>query len=122
MSKRTVPALHWEIRWSNLARHFGVKLQPGSCGIGSLKTHIGHLETAAGIAGIIKVLLALRHRQLPGLANFSQLNPNIELQGSPFYLVSQLKDWQVAEPALIAGVSAFGFGGTNAHVVLQSCP
>jgi acyl transferase domain-containing protein len=110
--------------WRYLAKHFSVKLVPNSCGVGSVKTHIGHLETAAGIAGIIKVLLAFRHRQLPGLTNFTRMNPKIELEGSPFYLVSALQEWQgakhTADQALVAGVSAFGFGGTNAHVVLQS--
>lgn len=112
--------------WRYLERHFNVKASEGTCAIGALKTNIGHLETASGIAGIIKVLLAFKHRQLPPLVNFSQLNPNIELGGSPFYLVKALQDWQAsgrpgeAARALVAGVSSFGFGGTNAHVVLQS--
>ena len=112
--------------WRYLERHFNVKASEGTCAIGALKTNIGHLETASGIAGIIKVLLAFQHRQLPPLVNFSQLNPNIELGGSPFYLVKALQDWQASGPAggaaraLVAGVSSFGFGGTNAHVVLQS--
>ncbi len=108
--------------WKYLGKHFSSKPQPGSCGIGTAKTHIGHLETAAGIAGIIKVLLSLRHRQLPGLANFERINPAIDLEGSPFYLVTKSQDWRapVEEAPLIAGVSSFGFGGTNAHVVFQS--
>jgi acyl transferase domain-containing protein len=112
--------------WRNLARHFGVRLEPNTCGIGSVKTHIGHLETAAGIAGVIKVLLAFQHRKLPGLTNFSQINPNIDLERSPFYLVTELQEWRdmadgAGERPLVAGVSSFGFGGTNAHAVLQSC-
>jgi len=107
--------------WRYLERHFKVKASEGTCAIGALKTNIGHLETASGIAGIIKVLLAFQHRQLPPLVNFKQLNPNIELGGSPFYLVKELQDWRASGPqALVAGVSSFGFGGTNAHVVLQS--
>jgi acyl transferase domain-containing protein len=107
--------------WRYLERHFKVKAGEGACAIGALKTNIGHLETASGIAGIIKVLLAFKHRQLPPLVNFNRLNPNIELGGSPFYLVTELQDWQASGPeALVAGVSSFGFGGTNAHVVLQS--
>jgi len=112
--------------WRNLEKHFSVKVAPGTCGLGSVKTNIGHLETAAGIAGVIKVLLAFRHRQLPALVNFKRPNPAIDLDGSPFYLVNRLRDWQPLEGAqadageLVAGVSAFGFGGTNAHVVLQS--
>jgi acyl transferase domain-containing protein len=107
--------------WRYLERHFKVKASEGTCAIGALKTNIGHLETASGIAGVIKVLLAFQHRQLPPLVNFKQLNPNIELGGSPFYLVKELQDWRASGPqALVAGVSSFGFGGTNAHVVLQS--
>jgi len=116
--------------WRYLEKHFSVKVEENTCGIGSLKTNIGHLETAAGIAGMIKVLLAFKHRKLPPLANFKQMNPNINLDGSPFYLVTQLQEWKAPKPAtapsevpdqaLIAGVSSFGFSGTNAHVVLQS--
>ena len=107
--------------WRYLERHFKVKASEGTCAIGALKTNIGHLETASGIAGVIKVLLAFQHRQLPPLVNFNRLNPNIELDGSPFYLVKELQDWRAPGPqALVAGVSSFGFGGTNAHVVLQS--
>ena len=112
--------------WRNLEKHFSVKVVEGSCGLGSVKTNIGHLETAAGIASVIKVLLAFRHRQLPALVNFKRPNPAIDLEGSPFYLVDRLRDWQPLERSraeageLVAGVSAFGFGGTNAHVVLQS--
>jgi acyl transferase domain-containing protein len=111
-----------------LAKHFDTETGEGTCGLGSVKTNIGHLETAAGIAGIIKVLLAMEHRTLPGLANFRQINPKINLNGSPFYLVSQQQPWHgspgAGSPArgpLVAGVSSFGFGGANAHVVLQSC-
>lgn len=108
--------------WRYLERHFAVKVDEASCGIGAVKTNIGHLETASGIASVIKVLLAFKQRKLPALANFNQVNPNIELRGSPFYLVTELQEWQAGERAapLIAGVSSFGFGGTNAHVILQS--
>lgn len=111
--------------WRYLERHFSVKVKEGSCAIGAVKTNIGHLETASGIAGVIKVLLAFKHRQIPALANFGKVNPNIELDGSPFYLATELRDWRGAGEGLeaaplVAGVSSFGFGGTNAHVVLQS--
>jgi acyl transferase domain-containing protein/NAD(P)-dependent dehydrogenase (short-subunit alcohol dehydrogenase family) len=113
--------------WKSLSRHFGVKLEDGVCGIGSHKTNIGHLESAAGIAGIIKVLLAFKQRKLPGLANFKRINPSINLDGSPFYLVTEEREWRAGSSSasnepLFAGVSSFGFGGTNAHVVLQSSP
>lgn len=113
-----------------LAKHFETETGESTCGLGSVKTNIGHLETAAGIAGIIKVLLALKHRTLPALANFRQINPKINLDGSPFYLVTQQQPWHgvkgaggagsPAHESLVAGVSSFGFGGANAHVVLQS--
>jgi acyl transferase domain-containing protein/acyl carrier protein len=98
------------------------------CGLGSVKTNIGHLESAAGIAGIIKVLLAMKHKKLPKMANYQQLNPRIKLESSPFYIVEQTKDWQqlkTKEGDIIprrAGVSSFGFGGVNAHVVLEEVP
>ncbi|GAA6617367.1 SDR family NAD(P)-dependent oxidoreductase [Scytonema sp. NUACC26] len=98
------------------------------CGLGSVKTNIGHLESAAGIAGIIKVLLAMKHKKLPKITNYQQLNPRIKLEGSPFYIVEQTKDWQqlkTKEEDIIprrAGVSSFGFGGVNAHVILEEAP
>lgn len=111
--------------WRNLERTFSVKAAPQSCGLGSVKTNIGHLESASGMASVIKVLLAFRHRKLPALANFKQLNPQIHLdEASPFYLMTEPRDWEPTTPdgVLTAGVSAFGFGGTNAHLVLQSPP
>lgn len=95
------------------------------CGIGAVKTNIGHLEAAAGIAGIIKVTLALKNKKLPGLVHFHELNPYIKLKHSPFYLVERTKDWEetVDENGKVlprvAGVSSFGFGGVNAHIVLE---
>ncbi|MEU9123593.1 SDR family NAD(P)-dependent oxidoreductase [Streptomyces sp. NPDC048506] len=91
------------------------------CGVGSVKTNIGHLEGAAGIAGMLKVILAMRHRKLPTTVNFRTLNPLITLDGSPLYVVDRLTDWHPEEPVpLRAGVSSFGFGGTNAHVLLEA--
>ncbi|MEA2491177.1 MAG: rhizoxin biosynthesis, polyketide synthase RhiD, partial [Acidobacteriota bacterium] len=95
------------------------------CGLGSIKTNIGHLENAAGIAGLLKVLLALKHKQLPASLNFQDLNPYIKLEGTPFYVVDKLTPWLApmapdGSPMLrLAGVSSFGFGGANAHVVLE---
>lgn len=95
------------------------------CGLGTVKTNIGHLETAAGIAGLIKVLLAMKHRILPGLVNFRDLNQYIELIESPFYLVTGTRPWnrmrdgQGNEIPLRAGVSSFGFGGVNSHIVVE---
>ncbi|MEU6130767.1 SDR family NAD(P)-dependent oxidoreductase [Saccharopolyspora sp. NPDC047091] len=89
------------------------------CGVGSVKTNIGHLEGAAGIAGMLKVILAMRHRQLPETVHFRKLNPLIKLAGSPLHVVDELTGWDGPGP-LRAGVSSFGFGGTNAHVLLES--
>ncbi|MET9414295.1 SDR family NAD(P)-dependent oxidoreductase [Streptomyces klenkii] len=98
------------------------------CGVGSVKTGIGHLEGAAGIAGMLKVILAMRHRKLPATVGFEKLNPLIKLDGSPLYIVDRLTDWTPGRPGaaadapapLRAGVSSFGFGGTDAHVLLES--
>jgi acyl transferase domain-containing protein len=105
---------------------------PGSakpyCGIGTVKTNIGHLEGAAGIAGVIKVLLAMKQKKLPKILNFQQLNPRIELENSPFYIVSETQEWQQLKTEAgellprRAGVSSFGAGGVNVHVVLEEAP
>ncbi|CAM2008614.1 SDR family NAD(P)-dependent oxidoreductase [Acanthopleuribacter pedis] len=91
------------------------------CGLGSIKTNIGHLEAAAGVAGLIKVALCLRHRALPATIHFKKLNPQIKLEGSPFYIVDKNRDWKTLEPGkpLRAGVSSFGSGGANAHVAME---
>jgi len=91
------------------------------CAIGSVKTNLGHLEAGAGIAGLLKVVLALRHRQIPPSLHLRALNPQIALGGS-FLIPTARAPWpQPAGPAL-AGVSSFGFGGSNAHVVLEEAP
>lgn len=98
------------------------------CGLGTLKTNIGHAESAAGIGGLIKVLLSMRHATLPGVLHYQQLNPYISLQDSPFYIVDRTRPWpRPSAPdgtplPLRAGVSSFGFGGVNAHVVLEEFP
>jgi acyl-CoA synthetase (AMP-forming)/AMP-acid ligase II/3-oxoacyl-(acyl-carrier-protein) synthase len=95
------------------------------CGLGSVKTNIGHLEAASGMAGLIKVLLAMKYKQLPGSLHFNELNPQIELTESPFYIVDALQPWvrllyhDGSEIPRRAGVSAFGVGGTHAHVILE---
>jgi polyketide synthase PksN len=95
------------------------------CGLGSVKTNIGHLEPAAGIAGLLKVILAMRHQKLPGTLHLQTLNPYISLQDTPFYVVEKTQTWnQLTDEKghsipRRAGVSSFGFGGTNAHVVLE---
>jgi acyl transferase domain-containing protein/acyl-CoA synthetase (AMP-forming)/AMP-acid ligase II/pimeloyl-ACP methyl ester carboxylesterase/acyl carrier protein len=87
------------------------------CYLGSLKTNIGHLEAAAGIAGLIKTVLCLQHREIPPNLHFKQLNPHIDLTDSAIAIPTQLQPWQSDRPRW-GGVSSFGFGGTNAHVIL----
>lgn len=94
----------------------------GFCAIGSVKTNIGHLDTAAGIAGLIKTTLALEHRQLPPSLHFSQPNPRINFADSPFRVNAALSEWNTDGRPRMAGVSSFGIGGTNAHVIVEEAP
>lgn len=91
------------------------------CAIGSLKTNIGHLDTASGVAGLIKVVLSLRHKMLPPSLHFERPNPEINFSDSPFFVNAQLRPWNVQGPRR-AGVSSFGIGGTNAHAILEEPP
>ena len=92
------------------------------CGIGSLKTNIGHLDAAAGVAGLIKTVLMLKNREIPPSLHFEEPNTDIDFADSPFYVNTKLKKWVVDGLPLRAGVSSFGIGGTNAHVVLEEAP
>ena len=93
------------------------------CAIGSVKANIGHLDAAAGVAGLIKTLLMLQHRQLPPAAMFERPNPDIRFEETPYYVNTKLTEWTPANGApLRAGVSSFGFGGTNAHVIVEEPP
>jgi acyl transferase domain-containing protein/acyl carrier protein len=89
------------------------------CAIGSVKTNIGHLEAAAGIAGLIKVALALKHREIPPNLHFTEPNPHIPFDRLPLRVQTTLAPWPIESAPSLAGVSSFGFGGTNAHVVLR---
>lgn len=91
----------------------------GFCGIGSVKTNIGHLQSAAGAAGLIKTVLCLQHQQLPPTLNLDTPNPRFAFAQSPFYPVTELHDLRGGPSLERAAVSAFGFGGTNAHVILR---
>jgi amino acid adenylation domain-containing protein len=106
-----VEALTQAFRTKTAAKQF--------CGIGSIKSNLGHLTAAAGVAGFIKTVLALYHRQIPPSINFDRPNPYIDFANSPFYVNSQLSDWPASETPRRAGVSSFGGGGTNAHVILE---
>ncbi|NYF51916.1 non-ribosomal peptide synthetase/type I polyketide synthase [Tunturiibacter gelidoferens] len=93
----------------------------GFCAIGTAKANVGHLDAAAGVAGVIKTALSLNKATLPPLAKFETPNPNIAFEGSPFYVNRELSPWRSDGPRR-AGVSAFGVGGVNAHVVLEEAP
>ena len=92
------------------------------CVIGSVKTNIGHLEAAAGMAGVIKVILAMEHGQIPPHLHLAHLNPRIVLAGLPIDIATSVRAWPAVQGGRLAGVSAFGFGGTNAHVILGDPP
>ena len=94
----------------------------GFCAIGAVKTNIGHLDAAAGVAGLIKTVLSLKHRQLLPSLHFETPNPRIDFAHSPFYVNATLSDWPAGTTPRRAGVSSFGIGGTNAHVVLEEAP
>ena len=92
----------------------------GYCGIGSVKTNIGHLDTAAGVAGVLKLVLAMQHGEIPKSLNFRRPNPLIDFAKSPFHVVAEAKAWpRRADVERIGGVSSLGVGGTNAHVLLR---
>ena len=95
----------------------------GICAIGTAKTNVGHLDIAAGATGLIKTVLSLKHRQLPPTLHFERPNPKLDLENSPFYVNTKLTEWKRSngQPRR-AGVSAFGVGGTNAHVIVEEAP
>jgi acyl transferase domain-containing protein/acyl carrier protein len=92
------------------------------CALGSVKGNIGHTNTAAGIAGLIKTALALKNEVLPPSLNFTEPNPKIDFPDSPFFVNTKLAEWKAGETPRRAGVSSFGLGGTNAHIVLEEAP
>jgi acyl transferase domain-containing protein len=92
------------------------------CALGTAKTHIGHLDVASGAVGLIKTVLQLQHERIPALLHFESPNPKIDFAGSPFFPMAQPMDWKRGTISRRAGVSAFGVGGTNAHVVLEESP
>lgn len=98
------------------------------CSLGTIKTNLGHTQIAAGIAGIIKILLSLKHKKMPPSLNFEKANDNIQLKDSPFYINTGLKEWDCLVDAegrfikRLAAVSSFGASGTNAHIVIEEAP
>ncbi|PXX69495.1 Acyl transferase domain-containing protein [Pseudomonas sp. LAMO17WK12:I10] len=111
--------------FATLSRNHGVNIPEGRCGLGAVKTHIGHLEAAAGMAGLFKIILSMQHRTLPGNLHFQEQNPYIKLAGSPFYIIDRPQPWAaLSDPQgqpipRRAGVSSLSFSGANAHVVLE---
>jgi acyl transferase domain-containing protein len=105
-----------------LTKAFGTFTQRLSyCAIGSVKTNIGHLDAAAGVAGMIKTVLALKHRQLPPSLHFTESNPEIDFPRTPFYVNTELREWASDGPRR-AGVMSTGMGGTNAYIVIEEAP
>jgi acyl transferase domain-containing protein len=92
------------------------------CVLGAAKSNFGHLEAAAGVTGLIKAVLALYHEQIPGNLHFQKLNPHISLAGTRLSIASEPRPWPRMQTPRFAGVSSFGFSGTNAHIVLEEAP
>ncbi len=90
--------------------------------VGSVKTNLGHLESAAGVAGLLKVVLALQKEEIPAQLHFNSINPQIDWGGAPVEIAAKARPWLRGEQKRFGGVSAFGFSGTNAHVVLEEAP
>ena len=117
----TGTALGDPIELKALQEAFGLngKRESGSIALGSVKSNIGHLSVAAGIAGLIKTVLALRARKIPPNPHFNRPNPGFDFDQSPFYVNTAPRDWRSTRHPLRAGVSSFGIGGTNVHAILE---
>src|SRR5205807_3305250 len=97
-------------------------LKPASIAVGSVKSNLGHLNAAAGVAGLMKTILALQHGSIPASLNFRQPNPAIPFERGPFRVNHTLSPWPESNKPRRAGVSSFGIGGTNVHVILEEAP
>ncbi|MEM9271461.1 MAG: amino acid adenylation domain-containing protein [Cyanobacteria bacterium P01_F01_bin.143] len=117
----TGTALGDPIEIAALTQAFG-STNKQKCALGSVKTNIGHLIEAAGIAGLIKTVLALKYKKIPPTLHFQKPNPNINFAHSPFFVNTELRTWERNGTPRRAGISSFGMGGTNAHVVLEESP
>ena len=125
-SKPMEPGRHWAIplRWRPLALLCVTAAQPDAqpLFLGSVKTNIGHLESASGVAGLMKVVLALQHQEIPGHLHLQELNPKIPWPKFPLEIPTAARQWPAINGQRLAGVSSFGFSGTNAHVILAQAP
>jgi acyl transferase domain-containing protein/D-arabinose 1-dehydrogenase-like Zn-dependent alcohol dehydrogenase/acyl carrier protein/SAM-dependent methyltransferase len=112
------------IEFEALTHAFGKDTQRKEfCAIGSIKSNLGHAATAAGIAGVLKILLSLQHKKIPPTLHFVSGNPSIRFADSPFYVNTELKEWDISDGRpRCAAVSSFGFSGTNAHMVIEEAP
>ena len=111
------------IEFEALRATYGERRAEGQrCALGSVKTNMGHLESAAGIAGLIKAVLCLQHESIPPHLHFRKLNPSIALEGTDFVIPTEPLPWPRGAEPRFAAVSSFGFGGTNAHVILEQAP
>lgn len=108
-----------QIEIAALKQVFGESNRKQYCALGSVKTNIGHLDSASGVAGLIKSALALKHGMIPPSLNYTKPNPKLGLEDSPFYVNTELKKWKPDQGVMRCGVSSFGIGGTNAHVVME---
>jgi acyl transferase domain-containing protein len=119
----TGTALGDPVEVAALARAFGLSgAARGTCALGSLKTNIGHLDAAAGAAGLVKAVLALHHGKIPPTLHYRSPNPRIDFAATPFHVNAELLDWPRQSAPRRAGVSSLGIGGTNAHAVLEEAP
>ncbi|MCW9528844.1 colibactin polyketide synthase ClbI [Klebsiella grimontii] len=110
------------VEFAALSRAFGDGPEKQYCALGSVKTNIGHLDTAAGVTGLIKTALAVHHGKIPATLHFERPNAQIDLAHSPFYINTQCQEWRPESGIRKAGVTSLGMGGTNAHVVVEQAP
>jgi len=111
------------IEMAGLTQAFRVSTdQIGFCGIGSVKSNIGHVDKAAGLAGLVKTTLALENELIPPSLNWQKPNPTLQIEKTPFYVVDKPTSWKRSSTPRRAGISSFGVGGTNAHAILEEAP